>query len=73
MFQKVASIKWKLPALQADQKENPSPFVWLDDEIQMAEAVAARLIGGFALPPYDMTGVTPFNIEKITEYVNSQK
>jgi len=72
MFQRVASIEWKLPALLADQKADPSPFIWLDDEIGMKEAVEARQVGGLAMPPNPDVGITSKEIAAMVDYIASK-
>lgn len=72
MFQVRPSIQWKLPALLADQATDPSPFIWFDDEIGMKEAVEARRVGGLALPPHDLRGITEGNIAAAVDYIKNK-
>lgn len=63
------SIDWKLEAILADQKENPTPFIWFDDEVGHHEAAEAKKLGGYApiINPY--YGITPEIIEGALEYI----
>lgn len=63
------SIYWKLAAIAAEQAASPSPFVWLDDEIDLWEAKDAGELGGLALTINAFTGITPAIIEKIEAYI----
>lgn len=61
------SIDWKFPAVQNDQQWSPSPFIWLDDELDVmhVEAFPDALV----LPINSRVGITPTNIEQMREYV----
>jgi len=72
MYQTVASIKWKLPALLADQEADPSPFIWVDDEVGMKEAVEATRIGGRAIAPNPYLGITESNIATMVDYIKNK-
>ena len=67
------SIYWKLEALKSDQAANPSPFVWLDDEISRKEITAARELGGLALSVDQYFGITPVHLDMISEYIEEHR
>lgn len=68
------SIYWKYEAIVAEQKNNPSPFIWIDDEIVDLPAPAiARIValGGLMICPDAAFGMTPSQVEMMNEYIAS--
>lgn len=66
------SIEWKALAVAADQRENPTPFIWCDDEIWAYEINLARELGGLAIPVDHNTGITPQNVDMMQDYLASR-
>lgn len=65
------TIDWKYAAVKLDQIENPSPFVWIDDEMERVHRVWAAANGGLALRTYETQGITPQMIEAISNFLDS--
>lgn len=63
------SIIWKGAAIRADQAEDPSPFIWVDDEIGPYQHMIAHELGGLALSIDAARGITPENIEDMILYI----
>lgn len=63
------SIFWKMEAVEADQKADPTPFVWIDDEISFPHIRWAKDNGGLAISPEPNTGITPYHLELIKSYI----
>ena len=67
------SLKWKWAAIVDEQTFDPSPFVWIEDEIPEMTAYERGVIdglGGLLVAPDYNFGVTPQDIERIREYVS---
>lgn len=64
------SIGWKTSALIEDQKANPSPFIWVDDEIGEMQLEVAEGLGGLPLQIDGRVGITPQNIDQIRAYID---
>jgi hypothetical protein len=67
------SIEWKLRSIVADQERDPSPFVWLDDEIDHTESRVASAAGGLALGVDSNFGVGPAHIAVISSYIEAHR
>lgn len=63
------SIIWKGAAIRAEQAEDPSPFIWVDDEIGPYQHMIAHELGGLALSIDAARGITPENIEDMILYI----
>lgn len=63
------SIDWKYPSVVADQKADPSPFLWVEDELEGWHMQWAEDAGGLAICPDPEFGITPEQLEEIREYV----
>lgn len=73
------SITWKLDSLLADLEDNPSPFIWADDEIfdLRGQALYALKtleedIPHILVSPDSNFGITPADIERMQNFVRSQ-
>jgi hypothetical protein len=69
------SLEWKLQAILAEQRDNPSPFVWIEDEIPMlseSEKTAVESLGGFLIAPGSEDGVSPEQMTLIEDYVKTR-
>lgn len=65
------SIHWKYDAVVAEQKADPSRFVWLDDEISMTTSEhIARDFNGYAPVINPRLGITPKHMQGIVNYIN---
>lgn len=67
------SIYWKYDALVEDHNRNPSPFVWIDDELRNVLGWKREVIegmGGLIISPDPNFGVTPDHIAEIKEYIS---
>ena len=66
------SINWKYEAVVAEQQADPSPFIWVDDELfdlpHTAKTVIHQL-GGLIIAPSATYGMTPADLEKMREYI----
>lgn len=69
------SIKWKIAAIEAEQREDPSPFIHVDDEIIGVPAWEGWVLihGGLAISPHPLYGITRKHMDSIEEYVAKQK
>lgn len=63
------SINWKMQALIADQRESPSPFLWVDDEIGMRDIFVGEGLGGLAISSNPVTGITVANVADMQKYI----
>lgn len=63
------SITWKVEEVIAHQKNNPSKFVWIDDEIDYVHKNAVKSLGGLLITPTPDIGITPSHIELIKNYI----
>lgn len=63
------SIHWKLEALIADQRESPSPFIWVDDEIGMRDMFVAEALNGLAISANPVIGISVANVEAMQRYI----
>lgn len=61
------SIDWKFPAVIDDQYWKPSPFIWLDDEIEQKHI--DQFPHALVLPINPRTGISPKDVEQMREYV----
>lgn len=69
---RIGSINWKVPAIKRDLEENPvDGFIHIDDEIigvwEWGNLVP--LLGGLALSPHPLYGITPKMMAAIETYV----
>jgi hypothetical protein len=64
------SIHWKMDKLLVDQEANPSPFVWLDDELRPEHIKKAEELGGLAIRINGAIGISRKNIADIVDYIN---
>lgn len=67
------SIEWKYEALVAEQQRDPSPFIWVDDEIVDLPRAAREVIhqlGGLTISPDPAYGVTPRHVEEMRQYLS---
>jgi hypothetical protein len=68
------SIHWKIPAIIQHQKESPSPFIHIDDEVGDVPGWrenAFDLYGGIALSPPSHLGITQKQIAVVKQYLES--
>lgn len=68
------SIGWKFDALVAEQMRDPSPFIWVDDEIQALPRAAREMIhqlGGLMICPDSGYGMTPKHVKMMSEYFDN--
>ena len=65
------SIMWKTRALIQDQIDNPMPFVWADDEINLRQINVAKEHGSLALVIDENRGITPEHIQQIKAFLDS--
>lgn len=66
------SIRWKYEAVVAEQQANPSPFIWVDDELFDLPRTARETIhqlGGLIISPSSTYGMTPDDVEKMRKYI----
>lgn len=67
------SIDWKVIAVEQEQATDPSPFIWIDDEIDGRHVLRARALGGLPMSPDPNLGITPAMVERMIEYVKKAK
>lgn len=68
------SINWKRASLVADQKADPSLFIWVDDELGLSEEglkLALPDTPRLLLQPDAKTGITPNDVERMKEFIKS--
>lgn len=68
------SLEWKLAAILSEQQSNPSPFIWVEDEIPHLshwEREALSEFGGLLIAPDPNLGVSPAQVEEIREYISA--
>ena len=65
------SIGWKYRGVVNDQKWEPSPFVWIDDEHHRTTVDWAKANGGLAIQSHPDLGITPEEMERIKAYVEA--
>lgn len=73
-FSEFPSIYWKYEAIIAEQQRDPSPFIWIDDEIVDLPAPAKQRIlslGGLMICPDAQFGMTPKQVAMMNEYIAS--
>ena len=63
------SISWKVQEVISHQKENPSKFVWIDDEIDYVHRNAVKNFGGLIISPLPEVGIVPEHLELIKDYL----
>ena len=68
-----SSIQWKRIAVAEDQANDPSPFIWIDDEILAYDSSWALDHGGYAFAPHDRFGISPKAIEKMKRYIAAKQ
>jgi len=62
------SIDWKFDAVRADQIGNPSPYIWLDDELEAQH----KRHGGLVVTVPSVTGISPRLIDLMNTYIGGQ-
>ena len=67
------SIDWKMEAIIADQRDSPSPFIWVDDEIGMRDMYVAEALGGLAISTNPVLGIKPMNVVAMQEYIEAAR
>lgn len=65
------SIGWKYRGVVNDQKWEPTPFVWIDDEHHRSTTDWAKSMGGLAIQTHPDLGITPEEIARIKKYVEA--
>lgn len=67
--------QWKLNALFNDQRNQPAPFVWIDDEYQAFTGKARETIGVecLVLRPYGDKGLTISDLTKVRALLKTLK
>jgi hypothetical protein len=65
------SIYWKEAAIREEQLRDPSPFIWIDDEIGWDQQIIASSLGGLAISPDHQFGITPADIGLMQEYIDT--
>jgi len=67
------SIDWKYESVRAEQEPDPSPFIWVDDELgdipQIAIDYMVKDLGGLLIAPDPNFGITPHHISMMREYI----
>lgn len=61
------SIDWKAAAVAEDQKGDPSPFIWADDEIHRGHVDAHPDALVLSIDP--RLGITPTTIQRMRDYI----
>jgi hypothetical protein len=68
------SIEWKAAAVFAEQAEDPSPFIHIDDEINYHKWQGMiPALGGLAISPNPYYGITKKHIAMIKDYIAKQQ
>lgn len=68
------SIAWKYEAIIDEQTGRPSPFIWVDDEINSLPRPAREVIhqlGGLMISPDFNFGITPEHIDQMRKYIQT--
>lgn len=70
------SIEWKLESVREDQLANPSPYIWIDDEVWDLgiDRLISSLPGGkddryLLIGPQGPWGITPQNMKEIHSFL----
>lgn len=68
------SIYWKYAALIQDQKDDPAPFIWVDDELDnferwVDEEFEALESQSLIVAPNSILGISPRNVEDMREFI----
>jgi len=67
------SLDWKYEAIRLEQDSDPSPFIWVDDEIfdlpPLAFDFMQNTLGGLLISPEPNLGLTPLHIEMMKSYI----
>lgn len=63
------SIGWKADAVAADQMVNPSPFIWVDDEL--SDRHRNLWPDAMLISPFDHIGLTPAHLEQMREFTHT--
>ena len=66
------SIEWKLDAIIAEQKDNPSPFIAVDDEWDDRHGFRRQELeglGGLVICPDANFGIAPAHVELMRKYL----
>lgn len=63
------SIFWKVDALSEEQINDPSPFIWLEDELMDEDRELVEKLGGCAPKINSQTGISKANMEEMRAYI----
>lgn len=67
------SIGWKYEEVLREQQSDPTPFIWVDDELADLPLAARERIfslGGLMIAPDPNFGMTPRQVEMMREYIS---
>jgi len=71
------SIDWKYESIRLEQDTSPSPFIWVDDEIDSIPYIARERMekgyGGLLISPEPNLGLTPIHIDQMREYIDAHQ
>lgn len=68
------SIEWKFDAIIAEQEQDPSPFIAIDDEwddVSPFRREALEKLGGLVIAPFPTYGLEPKHLEAMREYIEA--
>lgn len=70
------SLDWKYEAIRDEQEREPSPFIWVDDEIWNLPIPALDFmeqnLGGLLIAPDPNLGLTPKHISMMRNYIETK-
>jgi hypothetical protein len=74
-FTSFPSIDWKMEAIRKDQEANPSPFIFVDDEVWTLPVTVIDFmeqdLGGLLIAPDPNIGITPKHISMMRNYIDT--